>query len=137
MKNLAIIIVLALLGAGGAYGYLKWSESQKHGAPLPSGHSADDGHDHSGGVEQEHADVGDAGGSATAVLCSKHRIPETADAFCHPELVEKLGHCKEHDVPEAFCTRCSPSLIPAFKVENDWCAEHGLPESQCAQCKGG
>jgi len=142
MKNAVIIIVLALLGAGGAYGYLKWSESQKQNAAAPAKpvgqqHSADDGHDHSGEIEQEHADVGATGGAANAVLCAKHRIPESADAFCHPELIEKLGHCKEHDVAEAFCTRCSPSLIPAFKAENDWCAEHGVPESQCTQCKGG
>lgn len=141
MKNLVIIIVLALLGAGGAYGYMKWSESQKQNATTPgnsqpAGHSADDGHDHGAEAPEEaHADV--ATGGAGAVLCAKHRIPETADAFCHPELVEKLGFCKGHDVAEAFCTRCSPSLIPAFKAENDWCAEHSLPESQCKLCKGG
>ena len=143
MKNLVIIIVLALLGAGGAYGYIKWSESQKQKAttptnPLPAGHSATDGHDHADDAAEEgHADLAAAGGAAGAVLCAKHRIPETVDAFCHPELVEKLGFCKGHDVAEAFCTRCSPSLIPAFKAENDWCAEHSVPESQCKVCKGG
>jgi hypothetical protein len=138
MKNLVIIVVLALVGAAGAYAYVKWSQSQKtKETALPAGHSANDGHDHGDEAgEEAHADLAAASGE-NVVLCVKHRIPETADAFCHPELIEKLGFCKGHDVPEAFCTRCSPSLIPAFKAENDWCAEHSLPESQCKLCKAG
>lgn len=144
MKNLVAIIILALLGAAGAYGYLKWSEARKpspttsnenHAADDGHGHAASDGHSH--GAEGAVALHADAAASAGAALCATHRIPESIDAFCHAELVAQLGHCGAHDVPEAFCTRCSPTLIPAFKAENDWCEQESLPKSQCAHCKNG
>lgn len=134
MKNLAIIIVLALVGAGAAYGYIRWNAAKNNHSGQTEKHSPDDGHDHGTDVQSVAAETG---GAEAAALCSTHRIPEKIDAFCHPELIEKMGHCGEHDVPEAFCTRCSPVLIAAFKAENDWCAEHSVPESQCAACKGG
>ena len=117
MKTAILVIVLALLGAGATIVYIKASNSP------PSVPSA--GASASGGVAERNV-----------ALCAKHGIADSACAFCHPELVEKLGFCAEHDVPEALCTRCSPSLIPAFKAEGDWCAEHALPESQCKICKG-
>ncbi len=146
MKNFIIILVLAFVGAGAAYGYLRWNANRK---PQPTNsqtkQAADDhdGHDHSAGDGHDHAAEGethlhgDTNVPTGTALCSKHRVPERVDAFCHPELVEKLGQCAEHGVPEAFCTRCSPVLIAAFKAEGDWCAEHSVPESQCTICKGG
>jgi hypothetical protein len=122
MKVTVIIIALFVGGIVGALVYLRTTT-----APSPAPAKVD-----RAGESVLH------GGAAApgATLCATHRVPETVDAFCHPELVEKLGFCQGHDVPEAFCTRCSPVLIAAFKAEGDWCAEHGLPESQCASCKG-
>lgn len=146
MKNLAIIIVLALLGAAAAYGYLQWRSSRTPmpSAMQPAAQDEHDGHAHAEGDGHDHAAPPDGDGhnhgatpaasTLSSELCAKHRVPERMDAFCHPELIESMGFCKGHDVPEAFCTRCSPALIAAFKVENDWCAEHELPESQCAIC---
>src|SRR5690349_20612838 len=137
MKNFIIIVVLAMVGAGAAYGYLRWSANRlpqpatsqtKQSAENQDGHdhSADDGHDHAAeGESLLHRDTDAPTGTA---LRSKHRVPERVDAFCHPELVESLGQCAEHGVPEAFCTRCSPILIAALKAEGDWCAEHSVPE---------
>jgi hypothetical protein len=135
MKNLVIIIVLALVGGGAAFGYIKWKANS---ASQNVEHHDGDGHDHDG---HDHNDGGAAHGNEVAavegdVLCAKHRIPESKDGFCHPDVIATLGFCKEHDVDEAFCTRCSPILIAAFKAEGDWCAAHNLPESQCAICKG-
>ena len=150
MKNLIIIVLLAIIGAGAAYGYLQWSANRKPQStnPQPAAaqekHDEHDGHDHSADKGEgdahsdddghDHAAHAEADAAVGTALCAKHRIPERIDAFCHPELVEKLGHCGEHGVPEAFCSRCNASLIIAFKAENDWCAEHELPESQCAIC---
>ena len=78
---------------------------------------------------------GDAAPPAqTAALC-KHQIMNADCPWCHPELVEKLGFCKEHDVAEAQCWICKPSLVAAYKSQGDWCGEHGVPESKCQQCK--
>jgi len=70
----------------------------------------------------------------TAGVC-KHDVMDADCPFCHPELVEKLGFCKEHDVAEALCWTCKPSLVAAYKAKGDWCGEHGLPESKCKLCK--
>lgn len=120
MKSVIIMIVLFVVGVGAAVLYLRSSTS----APSAPNARISDSDPH--GAEAAAAKGGP--------MCAKHHIPESIDAFCHPELVEKLGHCSGHDVAEAFCTRCSPTLIAAFKAEGDWCAEHGLPESQCKQC---
>ena len=115
MKNVVIAVVLLALGAAGAVVYIKTTQSAR---PTDS----HEGRSH------------EALQAAAGPLCAKHGIADSICAFCHPELVEKLGVCHSHDVPEAFCTRCTPALIPAFKIENDWCDEHGLPESQCTIC---
>ena len=73
---------------------------------------------------------------STPGLCA-HAILEADCPWCHPELVEKLGMCKEHGVPEAQCWMCKPSLVAAYKAAGDWCGEHGLPESQCGTCHPG
>jgi hypothetical protein len=132
MKSIAIIVVLVIVGAAGAFGYIKWRSSQQATQPTPPA-AGSEARDRAAG-DQHGQEISAAAGG---VLCAKHRIPESKDAFCHPELVEELGFCGGHDVPEAFCTRCSPILIAAFKAEGDWCDEHGLPESQCAICKKG
>jgi hypothetical protein len=123
MKNIIIAVVMVAIGVAGALLYVKSRKAEPEpavGAPSPD-------------VSPMHTD---AASLAAAPPCARHGIPESMCAFCHPELIEKLGWCNGHGVPEAFCTRCSPILIAAFKVENDWCAEHNLPESQCAICKG-
>lgn len=76
---------------------------------------------------------GDRSASAPG-LCSQHQVALSDCPFCNKSLIEKKGQCVEHGVPEALCTRCSPSLIPAFRAENDWCGGHDLPESQCLLC---
>ncbi len=83
----------------------------------------------------------DRGGSAGApaagpVVCA-HAILDSDCPFCHPELIEKLGHCVEHGVSEAECWLCKPSMAAAYKAKGDWCGEHGLPESQCGTCHPG
>jgi hypothetical protein len=129
MKSVIIIVVLFVLGVAGAWLYVR---STGPATPTPQPVDPHAGHAHGPGESDLHGGAQDP----QAKLCSKHRIPESVDAFCHPELVENLGFCAGHDVPEAFCTRCSPVLIAAFKVEGDWCDEHDLPETQCAICKG-
>ncbi len=136
MKNIVIIIVLALIGAGAAFGYLKWKSSSSPQTAQPAGGQRDQGRPAAGAAVDADAHGAEVSLAEGDVLCAKHRIPQSKDAFCHPELVEQLGFCGEHDVPEAFCTRCSPVLIVAFKAAGDWCQEHNLPESQCAICKG-
>ncbi len=42
--------------------------------------------------------------------------------------------CAEHGVPEAECALCDPTLIAAFKAQDDWCDEHNRPNSQCFEC---
>jgi cobalt-zinc-cadmium efflux system membrane fusion protein len=74
--------------------------------------------------------------AAGAVVCA-HAILESDCPFCHPELIEKLGFCKEHGVSEAECWICKPSMVAAYKAKGDWCGEHGLPESQCGTCHPG
>jgi hypothetical protein len=64
----------------------------------------------------------------------KHNVMDADCFYCHPELVQKLGFCKEHDVSEAECWICKPSIAAAYKAQGDWCGEHGLPESKCKQC---
>lgn len=128
MKSTALIVAaLAVAGAAGAYGYLRWRSSP----PPPPARFEQTDQESAGTHGQQ---ISSAEGSP---LCAKHRVPESMDAFCHPEVIEAMGFCGEHDVPEAFCTRCSPILIAAFKAEGDWCAEHELPESQCVICKQG
>lgn len=134
MKNVVIVVVLLVLGAGAAAGFLalsKRGESKQPSTQAPSDSVV--AAPVKGASELLHGN--DANASALPA-CKKHNIPESLCAFCHPHLVEELGFCHGHGVPEAFCTRCSPILIAAFKVEGDWCGEHGLPESQCDQCKG-
>lgn len=67
-------------------------------------------------------------------ICPQHQIALSDCPFCDKSLIQKKGQCGEHGVPEALCTRCNPTLIPAFKAENDWCGGHSLPESQCLIC---
>jgi cobalt-zinc-cadmium efflux system membrane fusion protein len=71
-----------------------------------------------------------------AGLC-KHDVKDADCPFCHPELIQKLGFCKEHGVSEAECWICRPSLVAAYKAKGDWCGGHGLPESQCGLCNPG
>jgi cobalt-zinc-cadmium efflux system membrane fusion protein len=73
---------------------------------------------------------------AAATVC-KHDVLDADCPFCHPDLIQKLGFCKEHGVSEAECWICKPSLVAAYKAMNDWCAGHGLPESQCGACNPG
>jgi cobalt-zinc-cadmium efflux system membrane fusion protein len=82
------------------------------------------------------AGCGPSGGSASAPATGvcKHQLMDADCPWCHPELIEKLGMCKEHGVPEAQCWICKPSLVAAYKAAGDWCGEHGLPESKCKQC---
>ncbi len=116
----AIVAVMLVAGAAGAWVYLKSDRSR--------------------GPAQETAfrDGAQHGDSAAvppnAALCTAHGIPDVVCPFCDPSLIERLGHCGGHDVPEALCTRCNPVLIPAFKIEGDWCAGHEVPESQCVLC---
>jgi hypothetical protein len=65
--------------------------------------------------------------------CAVH---QTANCpFCHPQLIQKMGLCKEHDnIPEAQCVLCRPELKRAYQQEKDWCAGHSVPESQCTTC---
>jgi cobalt-zinc-cadmium efflux system membrane fusion protein len=69
-------------------------------------------------------------------LCAHGILPADCP-WCHPDLIEKRGMCKEHGVPEAQCWICKPSLVAAYKAAGDWCGEHGLPESQCGTCHPG
>jgi len=107
-KNILMAILLVVIGAGGAIGYLKYTRS-------------------SGQTEL-------AGASD---FCVKHQIAEADCPWCDPSLVEKRGQCPEHGVPEALCAQCNPALIAGFKAERDWCAGHAVPESQCDLCKAG
>jgi hypothetical protein len=120
MKNFAILILLFVLGVVATAMYLR-SSQKTPAAPADTS-------------EKPELHGAQAEGIKGGPTCAKHHIPESIDAFCHPELVESLGFCRGLDVAEAFCTRCSPMLIAAFKAENDWCAEHSLPESQCKLC---
>ena len=83
-------------------------------------------------------DRGGPGGAPAAgpAVCA-HAILEADCPFCHPELIGKLGFCKEHGVSEAECWICKPSMMAAYKAKGDWCGEHGLPESQCGICHPG
>ena len=49
-------------------------------------------------------DRGGPGGAPAAgpAVCA-HAILEADCPFCHPELIGKLGFCKEHGVSEAEC----------------------------------
>lgn len=108
MKNIVIAVLLLLLGAGGAFLYLRASR------PQPGERDA----------KQEG-------------FCSKHGIDEKDCPWCDPTLIKKKGQCVEHGVAEALCSKCNPALIAGFKAENDWCAGHNIPESQCTLCKAG
>ena len=77
------------------------------------------------------------GAPAAGVVVCAHAILESDCPWCHPELIEKLGHCVEHGISEAECWLCKPSLVGAYKAKGDWCGEHGLPESQCGKCHPG
>ncbi len=107
-KNIVLAVLLVVLGAGGAFVYLRFVR--------PSG---------------------DGGAAPAADFCARHQIAEKDCPWCDPSLIEKKGQCGGCGVPEALCTQCNPELIPGFKAENDWCAGHGVPESQCVPCKGG
>jgi cobalt-zinc-cadmium efflux system membrane fusion protein len=76
------------------------------------------------------------GGAAAAGMC-KHDVKESDCFYCKPELIEKLGFCKEHGVSEAECWICKPSIVAAYKAQGDWCGGHGLPESRCTLCNPG
>jgi cobalt-zinc-cadmium efflux system membrane fusion protein len=80
---------------------------------------------------------GPADPAAAGPLVCAHAILDADCPWCHPELVEKLGFCKEHGVSEAECWICKPSMVAAYKAKGDWCGEHGLPESQCGTCHPG
>ena len=105
-KSVVVAVILAMLGAGGAFVYLRFIRSSGEGRAGPA-----------------------------AGFCARHQIAEKDCPWCDPSLVEKKGQCPEHGVPEALCAQCNPALIPGFKAEGDWCAGHGVPESQCTICK--
>ena len=44
--------------------------------------------------------------AAEAGMCAEHGVLEADCPWCHKELVEKLGECKEHGVPEALGWIC-------------------------------
>ncbi len=104
-KSVVVAVILAMLGAGGAFVYLRFIRSSGEGRAGPA-----------------------------AGFCARHQIAEKDCPWCDPSLVEKKGQCPEHGVPEALCAQCNPALIPGFKAEGDWCAGHGVPESQCTIC---
>ncbi len=107
-KNILIACSLAILGAAGAYVYVRSNQSTP-----PSGASTD------------------------PEFCVEHQIAEAQCPWCDPSLIESMGQCGAHGVPEALCSRCNETLIAGFKAENDWCGGHGVPESQCVLCQGG
>ena len=107
-KNLLFAVVLVLVGAVGAFAYLKIGGRDTEDKPPDAGE-----------------------------FCNKHQIAEKDCPWCDPSLIESKGQCPGHGVPEALCSQCNPALIPGVKAENDWCAGHSLPESQCAACKAG
>ena len=107
-KNLMIAALLVLVGAGGAFVYLKFAGKGEENEPP----------------------------NATE-FCAEHKIAEKDCPWCDPSLIKTKGQCPEHGVPEALCAQCNPALIPGFKAEGDWCAGHSVPESQCAPCKAG
>ncbi len=128
LPYVAIVGALFVIGAAGAWFYLKGSrtaETPPAGVAAPAS-APGDGGEHGRGVAIPE----------NPTLCSAHGIPEVVCPFCDPGLIKERGHCGGHDVAEALCTRCNPVLIAAFKAEGDWCAEHGLPESQCLICQG-
>ncbi|MDP7134779.1 MAG: hypothetical protein QF437_30060 [Planctomycetota bacterium] len=104
-KNILIAVLLTIIGAGGAFLYLRMTRSP-----------------------------GSAGTTSAADFCVKHQIAEANCPWCDPSLVEKNGQCSGHGVAEALCVKCNPALMAGFKAENDWCAGHSVPESQCALC---
>lgn len=108
MKNIIIAVLLLVLGAGGAFLYLRASRAQPGKQDTAKGD-----------------------------FCSKHSIAEKDCPWCDPTLIKKKGECPEHGVPEALCSKCNQALIAGFKAENDWCAGHKIPESQCTLCKSG
>jgi hypothetical protein len=108
-KNIIAVVVLVVLGAGGAYAY------------LSLGRRASD--------EQSAAQANS--------VCAKHGMAVARCPFCDKSLLAKMGECKGHGVPEALCWKCEPTLVAAFKVEGDWCNGHGVPESMCVPCGGG
>lgn len=129
--NIILVIALLVVGAAGAFAYLKLS---KGGTDAPAPAAATSPVPAAAGEPADHA-PGHAHGEGE--WCAGHQIAEAECPWCMPSLIEKLGHCAEHDVAEALCSRCNPKLIPGFKAENDWCAGHGLPESQCKLCQAG
>jgi len=108
MKRALIAGLLIILGAGGAYTYLRLSRRS--------------------------SDTGERTPPGSAELCAEHRIAEADCPWCDPALIAERGECVAHGVPEALCSRCNPALETGFRVEGDWCAGHGVPESQCALC---
>ena len=107
-RNILIGFCFAILGAAGAYVYVRSNRSApQSGIPI----------------NQD--------------FCVEHQIVEANCPWCDPSLIESMGQCPEHGVPEALCSRCNEALIAGFKAENDWCGGHGVPESQCVLCQGG
>ena len=91
---LAVIIVLFVAGAGGAYLYL----SQRGGEEVPAVEPASSAEARV--VDSESSEHGrriivPAG----AAMCPEHHVPEVICPFCKPSLIEELGHCGGHDVP--------------------------------------
>jgi len=107
-KNILMAILLAVVGGGGAFIYLKVTRKTQNGEQAP-----------------------------VADFCVEHQIAEKDCPWCDPSLLKMKGQCPEHGVPEALCSRCNSSLIAGFKAEGDWCAGHNVPESQCTLCKAG
>ena len=106
-NNIAIAIVMVLLGTGGGFLYLHTNRAPEvEDAALPG-------------------------------QCAKHQIAEAQCPWCNKALVQEMGPCPEHGVPEALCSRCNAALIAGFKAEADWCAGHQVPESQCVPCGQG
>lgn len=116
MKNVIIVVLLLIIGAGGSYIYLnnkgKTEEVSSGKKPEPSKH-----------------------GATPEDMCNEHKIQEKDCPWCDKSIITSRGQC-EHAIPKALCVKCNPKLNEGFKAVNDWCGGHGVPESQCKICLG-
>jgi hypothetical protein len=128
MKKSALVILLVLLGAGGAFFTVLTLKT-----PVTKGPKTQSCSKH----KISTCPFCDKSLIEKMGMCPGHKVPEALCSRCNASLIPAFkaenDWCGGHDLPESQCTICNPELLQA-KAEDGLCGKHKVPSEQCPFC---
>ncbi len=110
-KNILIAVLLVVVGAGGAFLYLRMSSSASRQAQVCAKHQ----------IAEKDCPWCDPSLIEKKGRCPEHGVPEALCAKCNPSLIAgfkaEMDWCAGHGVPESQCALCKSGRLPPGEKE--------------------